>query len=490
MYQRLLDIGWTKTLLAAAEKEKFAEDMLPSNVALQTAVLDFLTGRGAIFDECSLLYSTKPLRSFNCYVEGAFKVSNDLANTLLALTSYIVVKTVEPDAHYDVLVGGRPIAAVRDLERLMRREFLTPYEAKYERWKLHVLPPDVYMIDYYHRLCDPRQHDEWPRVRETLRLLDRAEEVGHVINGGQLDLSGLPGIDEVTNYVRMAIVTKFLAGEGRGNFVLAGRLTMPLVYGGTFAYTDGMPQLIAKLHINDCANMLRGFIEQNPQLRMHVIGVELSVPFDFRMRKYVIYLNYITGSQQIDDQRNGNSSQVDNQNSNKSKKGGGREDKKNSQNGNNRQVDRQQRPLLEIFTSAQYELVPYVELADTNPKLVGAPFEGSIQIAHPYVTLRLEYIGIWIIRIMQQNGKGNADAIKHLMQKKLDTIAKLKEKISKSSSGMTANSLAVSWFGIWSDPEIDYKIVALKRRREAQIPTYPYKPYVYYKQHQELREVV
>jgi hypothetical protein len=442
MFTRLLETEWSAELLRIADIERRREDERPENEKLYSIILDFITefyDNAYVLDEVDMLFEGKTLRSFNVYVNRASLAANNLANTIADHFSFVVLKTMDPELHYTLLINNRPVVEIRDMEKLLEFEYLMPWKIKYKKWTLITLPPDVYLMEAYHKLYNPAFVDEWDEIRMRICHLEKLQEdgpssIGATAVGGRQDISN------IAMKVRMAIIKQLLGTEiARENFMIAGRTTVPLLGGNVIDYADNL-QLISRLHINDAAQIIINFVEQMDGLKVHLVGQEMSVPFDFRMRKYIFYISF----------------------------------SRDAANGGHKD----QRPLLELFTSAQYELVPYVSLIEVIPKLVDE--WGDIRIAHPLVTLRLQYIDIWVLKLLRQNGKIGADKIQQLLAKKVSTIGLIKGSVGFGSPPR-------NWMGKWSNADTDYKIISMKKRKDASVPTYPYKPYLYYKQHGKYR---
>lgn len=450
MFSSLVKTEWLQSLTAIADVERRNGD----NKELHDIILDFILvserTRECVFDAPDLhtTGSGLSIRTPNVYIDGADVVANKLANTVATHFSFVILRTMEPRFHYTLMVNGLPAAEIRDISKLLRLKFLMPVVVEYGKWKINILPSDIYLIEAYHKLCNPAYSDKWDEIKKSIHERNIAggsssgEQIANQTKEEKQDLELGSSMNEIVNALRGHVVFGMLL-DGSPDFLILGRPSISLITWKTIEYFDQL-QLISRIHINDATAAIIAYIKSiSSKIDMHVVGQNINVPFDFRLRKYIIYVSYHIANK------------------------------------------REQRPLLEIFTSAQYELVPYCILADigvTTIQYGSTSYEcPNLRIAHPLVTLRFQYIDIWILKVLLQDGKLAADTIKHLMLKKTKAVELIHEQLSVKNFTMD------KWLGKWSNPDSDYKMMMFKKKRDTALPTYPYKPYLYYQQHGSYR---
>lgn len=418
MFSKLRKTNWSSALLKIADVERRAEDERPEHKELYKTILDFIVSfDDYVLDEIDLHFEGKILRSFNVYMDDAAVKANKLANIIAEKFSFTILKTMEPRYHYTILVNGRTVAEIRDLTKLLDIEYLMPWKVTYKTWSINVIPPDVYLLELYHKLYNPSHADSWDTIKSQIAHLEHLQEVKE--GGGNSNKQDLTEeLNKIINIMRNQMIKVFLP-KHKDTFLLAGRTAVSIMNNEQQKYIDQL-QLIVSIHVKDATALIMDELAHDA-IKMHVVNQDINVPYDFRMRKYTVYASF------------------------------------HEQNN-----ERVQKPLLELFTSAQYELVPYID-------------KDNIRISHPLVTLRLQYIDIWILKLLLQEGKMTKETIHHIMQKKFKTISSIRK------NGEIEQP--TQWLGTWSNADIDYKLMAFKKRKDTSLPTFPYKPYIYFQQH-------
>lgn len=415
MFSKLIETNWIDKWIEDAKIESRKEDLRDEHRVLHDMILDFMMARKDwVIDNVDLLTTDNIIRTFSIYTEDAARVSNKLSNVIVAKYPFVVLRTVEPKYHFIINVNGQDIVNIRDLSKLMKISYLNPIIKKYtvelKSWNIPVLPPDIYLMELYHKRYNPAFHEEWKQIDNDINQMIKLME-------DRLKTGGSPAgkIQEGVNYIRKQLLDKF---KNSDDVIVCGSYIVSVLQNRKEVVIPSM-QLLSKMHVSDLFNLLKGWFEVEGRFTLILVNQNLHAPFDFRLRKYTVYLK----------------------------------------------VSGEQRPLLDIFTSLQYEQIPYFEYED-------------VKYAHPFVALRFIYMDIWIIRVMLQEGKIDQDKLRVLMQKKSELAATIKQ------FDVPLNK----WIGQWTNENTDYKIMALKKRQETDLPTYPYKPYIYFIKHKKYRD--
>ncbi len=148
MFAKLLKTEWPAALVKVGDIERRHIDEQPDHKLLYGTILDYISSiEGYVLDEIDLHFEGKILRSFNTYVKNPAFVANQLANLLATKFSFTIMKTMEPLVHYTVLINGRTVAELRDINKLLDIDYLMPWKVTYKTWNLTVVPPDVYLLE-------------------------------------------------------------------------------------------------------------------------------------------------------------------------------------------------------------------------------------------------------------------------------------------------------------------------------------------------------
>lgn len=417
MFVKLINSGWIDEWVEEARTESREEDKREEHKILHDTILDFFSSRQDwVIDDPELLTTDEhTMRIFSIYVDDAARVSNKLANIIVVKYPFIVLRTIEPKYHFILSINGQDVANIRDLSKLMNIKYLNPVIRDYpstgtKQWKIPVLPPDVYLLELYHKRYNPSFHEEWDDIdRQITTMIELLNK--HITGGGSYKETP---VQKGVNYIRRQLLDKL---KGSNDIIVCGQYVINILQKRLETIIPAM-QILSRIHINDFLNKLKEWFEVDGRFILTLINQNLRAPFDFRLKKFTVYLK----------------------------------------------VAGEQRPLLDVFTSLQYEQIPYFIHED-------------IKFAHPLVVQRFVYLDIWILRVMLQEGKVDKAKLEQIMRKKSELAAIVKK------FDMPMNT----WLGEWTNENTDYKIMALKKREGSDIPTYPYKPYIYFIKHDKYR---
>jgi hypothetical protein len=344
----------------------------------------------------------------------------------------IILKCVDPGLHYDIYVNGSIITELHSADLLLPLQIMPPtLSITWLDIDFKLIPPELHLIDVYRKLAIPQSNSEY----EELEIIEKKllslcpVKFSTVVSGGKPNAN-----DKVYKLKKTIqnIIRDFITAqnafavqnnvESQNNVeqILIGAGAMSIVesINKTFDIVDFI-EVISNSHINVTVEWWRQKIAHYTDFNIIVKNQNINVLFDHRLQKYTIYMQFTEAKKQI------------------------------------------QRPLVHIYTSAQYDQIPVIYIKNVK-----------IAIATLPTLLRFTLINCWNIRKMQAD-KHLDDETANLIIKNLnntfDTLSQNKFLID--------NSHTCDFIGKYSDDNISYKITTLLKRRKFMKDSAPYKPY-------------
>lgn len=274
---------------------------------------------------------------------------------------------------------------------------------------IKIMPLDLYLITAYRVLYTPRV-DDWMKyyehITETenkfMNSLDKNNEFKHteIAGGGNADdFIDMPAaIKSAFNAVKKDNV---FIGDVAINVILDNNIGNNSNNNNTTNFKNQRLQIITKHEIKDIIRQLEGMNKDKTRAkyRFDYVKYYLNIPSDFRLLKYTIYIS-------------------------------------NSKN---------RFPLIDVFNSASYELIPYTKSYD-------------ILVAHPTVVLRFLLIDMWTLRVISRGT---------LNKKRFDELAANFARISK----LPKNFQLENYYGVYLSETVAKKQLM---KQHQQPKYYPY----------------
>jgi hypothetical protein len=217
---------------------------------------------------------TEGLRVYKVYGTYIFFHANELANRLAELTPYVRLNTVVRNKEFVLVIDAANMVTMFNIDPNFAK-IIAPIGST---GGLPLVPPEVELVDVYHRLYLPNLCKTWPALREyekaqwTLFMGQRSAIVERDVRGG-------------LSNEHLEVVTMWL--KSLEEYVIVGALGSRMMSGSTEP-VSGAIQLIVpnpKLAIASLKKYLSKF---GHGAAMVTKKYELNLPTDYRIKKYVI----------------------------------------------------------------------------------------------------------------------------------------------------------------------------------------------------------
>lgn len=448
---------------------------------INKSIIDYCIENNVLISDIRFLMK-EPLifKPYNLYTDNLMKLALGLANFIHKNNGKLVkTKTVIYGEIISVEFDTYVVCNINYLERI--KEFPIDsiiFPIRHE--KIAYFPPEIELIDIYRGLYSPHRTGDWDNFMYAQRILfkpmiERLVSIHstsvHTLKsaksttGGEIPLKPpsdgasslkLPLLNDETNPLDQSLgetisseltLELTLGGsegcksckEKRQKFadklkmhvldVIAQKYVLIGTYGVSkladmeiHLHDMNIIQVISENNIKDDALFITNVLSKITDYKITYDEQNLHIPKDLITKRYRFFINYPSI------------------------------DKKKSK-----------KAFLDIFNSAQFELIPYV-------------ISGPVQkIGNPFVIIRFMLIDLWIYKIIRERGlidKNKADRKMTELIKYIYII--IGNKFSKYLFGL-------DHYGIFKDPDIMQKI------KKSQSKKYEYYPELYYRQHGEYR---
>jgi hypothetical protein len=289
------------------------------------------------------------------YAEFKDKSPHIPINTLVVDTVTILETTISINTR--VLVRALGFGEYRGVNLM---DVVSPvvHKARFTDTGIKIMPLDLYLITAYRVLYTPRV-DDWMKYYEHItetenKFLNSLDKHTEITGGGNAD-----------DFIDMPAAIKSAFNAVKKDNVFIGDVSVSTILDDTTNFKNQRLQIITKHEIKDIIRQLEGMNKDKTRTkyRFDYVKYYLNIPSDFRLLKYTIYIS-------------------------------------NSKN---------RFPLIDVFNSASYELIPYTKSTD-------------ILVAHPTVVLRFLLIDMWTLRVISRGT---------LNKKRFDELAANFARISK-----------------------------------------------------------
>jgi hypothetical protein len=363
------------------------------------------------------------------------------ANPLLINNSarWLSMKTVVAHEEINIFFDGRPIVIFRAINKYKSIDIfkmLLPVRSKtglFTSSELLLIPPELELMDIYHKLYSPDKADDWEDLlKMEYHLYDSLVSRKKVIIGGKDDCSR----NIVTNIetIKKLLVLDFIRDQPA---VLIGEWALKLMdYGETGKpFTDAYEKvaLIVDSPIAEFNELLENFLKTITTYKPTHREEKLHILSDARLKKYTFY---ISGVCSVSGQKF-------------------------------------ERPFLDVYNSGTYELIPYRLSKEFMSKKGGAgEYPSDIKIGSTYVLLRFLLLDVWILRVIKNLGLITPAILEAKITRLFDIMSTIKNE--RKLNNLISKSFAHdNYIGEFQSLVIYQK----NKLSEAKFP--PYAPYYY-----------
>lgn len=342
---------------------------------------------------------------FELYCENPYKSALALTNEIYKKCGpYTVLKTFVKNEQLEIQFNTFTLVNVHRLNNIKARVKLTDLIMPVNIKSINYISPELELIDIYRSLYNPNKHDDWTdllEVEEKLlhQVFDRVK-----ILGGKCDPCKLKRNASI-NALKRVVVENFIEGS---DYILLGDYALKILTNST--QSQEKIQIISSNDIQDDIKKLIEFLEKYTEYGITYRLQKIDIPKDFRTKKFTIYVEFPKLGKTV------------------------------------------QKAFMDIYNSAQFELIPYVD-------------KNKYKIANPFVLLRFFIIDIWIIRVIRKMDLISQD---FLMKKIVVLIKYIKQIKDMDWKSMVFGD---KYVGVFQDYFISKKIDKLGKDF-----SYPYHP--------------
>jgi hypothetical protein len=460
---------------------KYIENDRKQLSVIYETIETFIKDNSFIISQPELLYESKfnlaELTTITIFCENIFRHSNKLINLLAnALDIYekslsddeknnpltinisarwLILKTVVAHEEINIFFDGRLLVVFKAINRYKNIDIfkmLLPVKSKivfFTSSELLLLPPELELMDIYHKLYSPDKADNWEDLIKTeYHLYENLLIRTKTIIGGAKDC--VRNIITNIETIKKLIVLDFIKDQPA---VLIGDWAIKLMeYGETGkAFQDNFEkvQLIIDCPIEEFNELLENFLKTISPYKPTFREEKLHIISDSRLKKYTFY---ISGVCSISGQRF-------------------------------------ERPFLDVFNSGSYELIPYRISKEFMTKKGGFnndhkkdSYPDDIKIGSAYVLLRFLLLDIWILRIIKNLGLITPSILETKIMKLFETMAIIKNE-RKLNKLITKSFQHDNYIGNYQSLIIYQK----NKLQDAKFP--PYTPYYWKLSHGSYRDI-
>lgn len=384
---------------------------------------DSLIANDIIFDKSEgvSLYTTHP-----------YKIANDLSNILhKKFGKWVKMNTIISNEHLTIFYDSRKIVSIFIITSPgdNPKKILVPVKIKDNIF----LTPEIEIIDTYRFLYLPDKYDEWEKyIPREKRLMEEVMKRINIFKGGnekKCDKCKEKKIKDV-NKLKILLLNSYLADNE--SYVIIGHYALDIVNMKEIDLSVVEKiQIISSNKINEDIKNITTFISRYTDFKIRFKKQNLHIPKDFRTSRYTFYIQF-------------------------------------PQIGNNKSYEK---PFMDIFDSANFELIPYIKTNVGNRQFL---------VGNIYVVLRFLMIDLWVIRIIKSLNMINEKIIDNKIKYIIFNINK-----TKSMTKYKNQRFGLDYMGYHQDYNIAKKIENLKNFKFS----LPYIPEKHLKEHGKYREV-
>lgn len=465
MFEQLLNSDFIEKTESAA-KAYIKTKIAPYVYQLDKTIKEYCASNQIfISDIKKLLNDTEidPFHIFYLYCENPYKHAIMLSNKIHEnVGKWIRMETKITHTEFVIQYDFREIVRIYNLTGIAGKKHVAveQYINPIQLDNLQYLPPEIELIDIYRRLYLPNNVEEWKDLlsdetnlyqmvnKRTIQQITQ-NPMSDIKSGGVNDSLCKQGIclhqkHVDIGFLRLMIFQHFI----KDNFIVVGgwakasiiynteysdseqsatlthanvpqvqtRPQEPMTNSGIFNVREKLQIIASNANMDDLVDSLNMFLQKYTNFAISHHEYDMHIPKDFRIRRFTIRIHYPTSAGET-----------------------------------------KEKPLLDIFNAASYELIPYKEinLKTHNAKLANLP----LKIGNIYVLLRFAMIDLLIIKMMGHRGKITSQIQARYSEDILDIIHLVKN--TKYEWHKTA--FGTDYYGVDINYNISKKIEDIKK---------------------------
>lgn len=391
MFSELLNTDYIDNLKEKAKKDKIKKDRDKFQNFLKDVEI-FISENNLLISDIDMLLNKEILykESYTIYCDNPFRYANNLVNILSEKrekskkNKTLVLKTMIAHRRLSIAYENRNLVFINSISThgILQNninKIINPIEANgfYSNKKILLIPYEIELIDIYRSLYNPEMNSEWIELvaseKNLIKEVDKRIKQKIFTGGENID------IDSIKKIIMFHLLDNT-------NYVLIGEWAISLIEfgitGGKFKGSQEKIQIISQQPIEIVFDEFKKNIESifnNNPFEITYKEHELFIPKDYRIRRYTVYIQTTCNNE--------NSCPV------------------------------KQKNIMDIFTNATYELIPWI-LSNRFSQKKNKEYPKNIKLGNPFVLLRFLLIDLWILRIIY-----NRNLItKNIIEKKINRI--------------------------------------------------------------------
>jgi hypothetical protein len=349
MFKQLLDTDFFQQVSDEAQQKIIKKDrgcyksvfdetrkvIANDSLVILSDVATILNNKNTEMEDEIVLYTTHPRRT-------ATKIANDIHEKY---GKFVQMRAIIPNKEYSIMYNMRGLIKLYSIEKYKNIPIL--FNAVKIN-SLYYFPPEIELMDIYHKLYLPNYYDDWGKLLEQEKLLYKT----FTVKGGVDKCVSCKGNRKIDINNLKLLILNFLNNE---NYVLVGKWAHNIIKKEKDIASDENVQIISENNINHDYQNIMSFLSSYTNYGIYFKKKKIYIPKDSRIYKYTFYIKYPTFI---------------------------------SASKNSRGIDK---PFLDIYNCGEYELIPFItKKYDDN----------SLRVGNLFVQLRFLLIDLWIYRLL------------------------------------------------------------------------------------------
>ena len=343
-----------------------------SEVAQQTIIKEDRSRYKAIFDETRKIIADDPIiilsniplilnnkdtkepiveTSMVIYTTHTRRTTTMIANAIHKnIDKFVQMRSIIPNEEYEIMYDMRGLIKLYHIERYKNISIPALFNA-IKINDIYYFPPEIELMDIYHKLYSPKYYDEWESLLIQKKLLSNLCS----IKGGtttkcnpckekrKLDINNIK-----------LLMLNFLDNE---NYVLIGKWAHKLIH----SQKDNLEnneniQIISENDIEHDYKNIVNYLSSYTNYGIYYKKEKMYIPKDNRIYKYTLFIKYPTFTSIAGKHSRG--------------------------------IDKQ---FMDIYNCGEFELIPYIPKTYNNI---------SLRVGNLFVQMRFLLIDMWLYRLL------------------------------------------------------------------------------------------
>lgn len=309
-----------------------------SNIPL---ILNSENTKGDIIETSMIIYTTHTRRTTTMIANAIHK----------NIGKFVQMRAIIPNEEYEIMYDMRGLIKLYHIERYKNISIPALFNA-IKINDLYYFPPEIELMDIYHKLYSPKYYDEW----ESLLIQEKLLSNLHSIKGGSITKCNPCKKERKLdiNNIKL-LMLNFLDNE---NYVLIGKWAHKLIHSQKDKLeNDENIQIISENDIEQDYKNIVNYLSAYTNYGIYYKKKKMYIPKDNRIYKYTLFIKYPTFT--------------------------------GIAGKHSRGIDKQ---FIDIYNCGEFELIPYIPKTYDNI---------SLRVGNLFVQMRFLLIDMWLFRLLK-----------------------------------------------------------------------------------------